>query len=84
MSFISGYLEKLSHAIVDGFHLKEDEELDRDYLKVITNPFTKLIIQVKQYFLFILLVFIIRKSDKDCKARQYWLVLYNRSNFYAF
>lgn len=46
LEIASGYLERLSYAIVDGLHLKEDEELDKDYLKVITNPFTKLIIQL--------------------------------------
>ena len=41
-----GYLEKLTGAIVGGFDLVSDDSLNKDYLKVITKPFTKLIIQV--------------------------------------
>ena len=44
---ILGYLEKTTLAIVDSFHLQSDENLDRDYLKVLTNPLTKFFIQVK-------------------------------------
>lgn len=45
---ITGYLEELSGAIVDSIpEFQEDiKDLDRDYLKVITDPFTKLIIQI--------------------------------------
>ena len=45
---MSGYLEALSGKIIDSIpEFNEDmKDLKRDYLKVITNPLTKLIIQV--------------------------------------
>jgi hypothetical protein len=46
---VSGYLEALSGAIIDSIpQFNEDmKDLNRDYLKVITNPLTKLVIQVR-------------------------------------
>ena len=46
--YVSGYLEKLTSAIVSGFHFEKDKALKKDYLKVITKPFTKLIVQVRK------------------------------------
>ncbi|XP_045172382.1 sodium-dependent phosphate transport protein 2B-like [Mercenaria mercenaria] len=48
IEIITGYLERLSGAIIDSIpEFSEDmKDLKRDYLKVITNPFTKLIIQI--------------------------------------
>ncbi|XP_060596766.1 sodium-dependent phosphate transport protein 2B-like [Ruditapes philippinarum] len=45
---ITGYLEALSGAIIDSIpQFNEDmKDLNRDYLKVITNPLTKLVIQI--------------------------------------
>ena len=41
----TGYLEHLTNFIVESFHFKNGEEAP-ELLKVITDPFTKLIIQV--------------------------------------
>ncbi|XP_072023070.1 sodium-dependent phosphate transport protein 2B-like [Amphiura filiformis] len=43
---ITHYLQRLSKAIVDGFHIPERDHLEVEILKVITDPFTKLVIQV--------------------------------------
>lgn len=46
IEIVSGYLERLSGAIVNSVpSFSENKDVDRDYLKVITDPFTKLIIQ---------------------------------------
>lgn len=47
---VSGYLYRLSEAIVDSMNLKETLDVDKDLLKVITKPFTELIIQVTGLF----------------------------------
>lgn len=41
----TGYLERLTNLVVESFHFKNGEEAP-ELLKVITDPFTKLIIQV--------------------------------------
>ena len=41
----TGYLEHLTNFVVESFHFKNGEEAP-ELLKVITDPFTKLIIQV--------------------------------------
>lgn len=46
LEVVSGYLERLSGVMVDAFHLEQNENHDQDYLKVVTDPFTKLIIQI--------------------------------------
>ncbi|PVD32320.1 hypothetical protein C0Q70_07753 [Pomacea canaliculata] len=46
IEIITGYLYRLSEAIVDSMNLKETLDVDKDLLKVITKPFTELIIQV--------------------------------------
>ncbi|KAL4228488.1 hypothetical protein ACF0H5_011536 [Mactra antiquata] len=44
---ITGYLEALSKAIIDSIpEFNENANVDKDYLKVITKPLTKLVIQV--------------------------------------
>ncbi|KAL4238207.1 hypothetical protein ACF0H5_002919 [Mactra antiquata] len=44
---ITGYLETLSKAIIDSIpEFSENANVDKDYLKVITNPLTKLVIQI--------------------------------------
>lgn len=42
---ISGYLYHLTNVIVESFHLESGEDAP-ELLKVITDPFTKLIIEV--------------------------------------
>ncbi|KAL4238206.1 hypothetical protein ACF0H5_002918 [Mactra antiquata] len=43
----TGYLEKLSQAVIDSIpEFTENQSTDKDYLKTVTNPFTKLIIQI--------------------------------------
>lgn len=47
---ISGYLYHLTNAIVESFHLESGEDAP-ELLKVITDPFTKLIIEVRFFSL---------------------------------
>lgn len=46
LEVITGYLEKLSGVIVDSMNLQTNKAGKVDFLKVITKPFTKLIIQI--------------------------------------
>lgn len=46
LEIITGYLERLSGAIVDSMDLQTNKEANVNFLKVITKPFTNLIIQV--------------------------------------
>ncbi|XP_070569853.1 sodium-dependent phosphate transport protein 2B-like [Ptychodera flava] len=46
VEIISGYLFRLTKAITDSLHLQSNEDVDVELLKVITKPFTSLIIQV--------------------------------------
>lgn len=41
----TGYLERLTSTVVESFHFKSGEDAP-ELLKVITDPFTKLIVQV--------------------------------------
>lgn len=47
---ISGYLYHLTNVIVESFHLESGEDAP-ELLKVITDPFTKLIIEVSSFSL---------------------------------
>ncbi|XP_061164550.1 sodium-dependent phosphate transport protein 2B-like [Saccostrea echinata] len=46
LELITGYLYHLSGAIVDSMHLKTYEDANKDLLKTITKPFTKMIVEV--------------------------------------
>ncbi|KAL8564531.1 hypothetical protein ACOMHN_003289 [Nucella lapillus] len=46
LEIVSGYLFRLSDALVGSMHLNETLDVNQDLLKVITKPFTTLIIQV--------------------------------------
>ncbi|XP_069116619.1 sodium-dependent phosphate transport protein 2B-like [Argopecten irradians] len=46
LEVISGYLFRLSGAIVDSLHLEEYKDGKKDLLKAITKPFTKKIVEV--------------------------------------
>lgn len=45
----TGLLSHLSRAVVQGFHIQSGEDAP-ELLKIITEPFTKLIIQVRYYY----------------------------------
>lgn len=47
LEVISHYLENLTNVVVESFHFQNGEDAP-ELLKVITDPFTKLIIQVPQ------------------------------------
>lgn len=47
---VSGYLYHLTNVIVESFHLESGEDAP-ELLKVITDPFTKLIIEVSSFSL---------------------------------
>lgn len=42
----TGYLYELSKLVVDSMHLQTYEDANKDLLKAITKPFTKLIVEV--------------------------------------
>ena len=46
LEVITGYLYRLTDAIIESLNLKTQEELKQDYLKKITKPFTKKIIEL--------------------------------------
>ncbi|XP_070569542.1 sodium-dependent phosphate transport protein 2B-like [Ptychodera flava] len=46
IELISGYLYRLTDAIVRSMHLQTNEEVDVELLKVITKPFTELVVQI--------------------------------------
>ncbi|CAL1537783.1 unnamed protein product [Lymnaea stagnalis] len=48
VEIVSGYLYYLTEAIVDSLPLVTDKGADKDILKVITEPFTELIVQVNK------------------------------------
>ena len=43
----TGYLFRLSEKLVNSMHLEETLDVNQDLLKVITKPFTTLIVQVR-------------------------------------
>lgn len=43
---LTGYLAKLSHLIVEGFHIESLEKANVKLLKAATEPFTKYVIKV--------------------------------------
>lgn len=43
---LTGYLYELSKLVVDSMHLQTYEDANKDLLKAITKPFTKLIVEV--------------------------------------